>query len=140
MGKQTFGLMLLTEFLPTNTMKKLLLCSMLFFATANSNQCDFGYADFDNSDEEFGIYYESPWFDPRDVATVQVKDLTHQALPTTAEEQQLNFLKYCMLVVAAAFAFDSFSITNDHGKVLYHCKPLSTAFRWCSNAAWLSGL
>lgn len=109
-------------------MKKLLLLSMLFFATANGEQFDFGDADFDES------------FEPRDVATVQVNNLTYQPLPETATEQQRSFVSYCLLALTAGFVFDSFSVKNNNGEIIYTFKPLSTAFKWCSNAAWLSGL
>jgi len=122
-------------------MKKLLLSLMFFFATANGEQFDFGYANFNNGDERFDTYYEFLGFDPcDDVATVQVKDLTYQALPKTAAQQQRNFLNYCLLALMAGFVFDSFSVKNNNGEIIYNFKPLSTAFKWCSNAAWLSGL
>lgn len=121
-------------------MKKLLLSLMFFFATANGEQFDLGYADSNKSNERSDTYYEFLGFDPRDVSTVQVKDLTYQALPKTAAQQQRNFLNYCLLALMAGFVFDSFSVKNNNGEIIYNFKPLSTAFKWCSNAAWLSGL
>lgn len=121
-------------------MKKLLLSLMFFFATANSEQFDFGYADFNNGDERSDTYYEFLGFDPRDVATVQVNHLTYEALPATMTEQQRNFVNYCLLALMAGFVFDSFSVKNNNGEIIYSFKPLSTAFKWCSNAVWLSGL
>lgn len=121
-------------------MKKLLLSLMFFFATANGEQFDFGRNDFDESDERSDTYYEFLGFEPCDVAIVQVNNLTYQALPETATEQQRSFLKYCILALMAGFVFDSFSLKNNNGEIIYTFKPLSTAFKWCSNAAWLCRL
>jgi hypothetical protein len=123
-------------------MKKLLLFCTLFFVNIKSYRFDFTHVDFEKNEEIFGTDYDFSGIDSRELATtMQVENLTYKALPKEKVDQEpRSFLSYCMLVAIAAFVFDSCSFYTVDGKVVYHCKPLSTALKWCSNATWLWGL